>query len=571
MRASSIYIDGFGIFHDESLTGLDSGLVLFQGNNEAGKSTLLGFIRTILFGFPRANSRDPNYPPLLGGNHGGRIGLIAKNGEEFVVERKPGKGGGVVTVMEPGGNIGRDDLLQQLLGGVTYEVFKNIYAFSLAELQTIDTLRAESVKSVIYGASVGTAMLALPRANKKISEHLEELFLPGGRKPVINKKMTELEGIRAELREASKGISQYDQTRGELREIEEKIQTLRRDFSQVSQDRERFISYGRLWSQWLALQEAETSFGQLEEVVESFPENGIGKLEKELDTLKGRQTRLGELQDELDQLRKEADGLTVDVAILGQAEAIGFLLETRNAYVERLRALPVMEQEKKSLDDEIQGLIAILGKGWTEKKALSIDRSLFSREAIRKHEEGLNSTDRELATANEILADKKDQLDRSVEEEGRAKEVIERLGEPEPGGDEQVILKLHHGRDEFAGALRDILTRETELQREQQQLERLIREIDPGWTEADIDDFDISMAARKKVEAFDSSMKKAETDFHDAEMLCGTIEDNLNKLGKRHEDAILKLDKAPQPSAIQGTSGSAKIVGPGPEKRSSRA
>ena len=41
MRISSIHIDGFGIFHDQSVTGLEDGLILFQGRNEAGKTTLL--------------------------------------------------------------------------------------------------------------------------------------------------------------------------------------------------------------------------------------------------------------------------------------------------------------------------------------------------------------------------------------------------------------------------------------------------------------------------------------------------------------------------------------------------
>jgi uncharacterized protein YhaN len=549
MRISSLYIDGFGIFHDESHVGLDPGLVLFQGNNEAGKSTLLAFIRAVLFGFPRANSRDPSYPPLVGGTHGGRIGMVANNGEGFVVERKPGKGGGAVTITEPGGDTGHDELLQQLLGGVTYEVFKNIYAFSLTELQTIDTLKAESVKSVIYGASAGTAMLALPRANKQIKDHLEDLFKPGGSKPVINKKMTELEGIRAELREASKGIARYDQAWGELADVEERIQALRHDIAKVSRDRERFTSYDRLWPQWLALQETEKTLQQLEEVVESFPENGIGKLEKEIDSLKGHQNRMGELQDEIRQLNEEAQGLTVDEALLGQDEAVGFLLETRNAYVEKIRALPVMEQETNSLIIEIQGLIANLGKDWTEKTVLSIDRSLFTRESIRKHEEKLNLAERDLATADEILADKKDQFHRTVQEVDRAREVLERIGEAETEGNEQVIAKLQHGRDEFAGALRDIPKRESELQREQQQLDRLIREIEQSWTEADIDDFDISMAAQEKVGAFDLRTRRAETELHDEEVLCGTIEVNVNRLRERHRDAVSKLDNAPQPSA----------------------
>ena len=58
MIIRAIFIDGFGTYFDQSLEKIPEGLVIFQGDNEAGKSTLLGFIRTVLFGFPRKDSRS---------------------------------------------------------------------------------------------------------------------------------------------------------------------------------------------------------------------------------------------------------------------------------------------------------------------------------------------------------------------------------------------------------------------------------------------------------------------------------------------------------------------------------
>ena len=64
MKITDVYINGFGIFHDQSVSSMDQKLVLLYGHNEAGKSTLLGFIRSVLFGFPRVNSKDAQYAPL---------------------------------------------------------------------------------------------------------------------------------------------------------------------------------------------------------------------------------------------------------------------------------------------------------------------------------------------------------------------------------------------------------------------------------------------------------------------------------------------------------------------------
>ena len=57
MRLESMHIDGFGIFNDEPIEGIAGGLTVVEGVNEAGKSTLVAFIRAVLFGFEDGRSR----------------------------------------------------------------------------------------------------------------------------------------------------------------------------------------------------------------------------------------------------------------------------------------------------------------------------------------------------------------------------------------------------------------------------------------------------------------------------------------------------------------------------------
>src|SRR2546428_10204776 len=81
MRIEGWQIEGFGVFRDWEVRGLSPGLTVFLGPNEAGKSTLLAFLRGALFGFPGRRSRWPQYPPLAGGRHGGRLFLGGPAGE----------------------------------------------------------------------------------------------------------------------------------------------------------------------------------------------------------------------------------------------------------------------------------------------------------------------------------------------------------------------------------------------------------------------------------------------------------------------------------------------------------
>ena len=85
MKLKGFYIDGFGLFSDLRIEGLSSGITVFLGENESGKSTMLGFIRSILFGFPDGRSSENPYLPLSGGSHGGSLELVM-NRERYMTQ-----------------------------------------------------------------------------------------------------------------------------------------------------------------------------------------------------------------------------------------------------------------------------------------------------------------------------------------------------------------------------------------------------------------------------------------------------------------------------------------------------
>ncbi|MFH0980079.1 MAG: AAA family ATPase [Planctomycetota bacterium] len=100
MRIETLHIDNFGVFRDMRLTRLPPGLVLIQGDNEAGKSTLLWFLRGLLFGFPDGRSRDPRYVLADGATHGGRLEVVADNGDEYTISRRGVRVGGELVISD---------------------------------------------------------------------------------------------------------------------------------------------------------------------------------------------------------------------------------------------------------------------------------------------------------------------------------------------------------------------------------------------------------------------------------------------------------------------------------------
>ncbi len=161
MKIDRVHIDGFGDHGGVSLPRFETPVTILYGPNEAGKSTLLAFIRTVLFGFPLRGAAD-HFPPLSGGNHGGRIELVTDADERFTVERHRGKKGGPVTITAADGAPVPGASLSGLLGHAPASTFSSVFAFDLDDLQALESEEENGINSRIYSAGTGAARL--PRA-----------------------------------------------------------------------------------------------------------------------------------------------------------------------------------------------------------------------------------------------------------------------------------------------------------------------------------------------------------------------------------------------------------------------
>ena len=75
MRLLSFHADGFGILAQTGAEGLGPGINIFLGDNEAGKSTCLAFLRAMLTGYPSGRKERQAGQPLRGGQAGGSLTL----------------------------------------------------------------------------------------------------------------------------------------------------------------------------------------------------------------------------------------------------------------------------------------------------------------------------------------------------------------------------------------------------------------------------------------------------------------------------------------------------------------
>ena len=138
MMIKEIYIDGFGIFCNESFSNLKSGINIIEGENEAGKSTFLNFIRYTLFGYPTRNA--DKCEPINGGRHGGRILAKLVSGKEVTFERYAGSKGGKIQLHFDNKVSDNEEEWYSFLGNANPQLFRNVYGFTLYELVELEQL-----------------------------------------------------------------------------------------------------------------------------------------------------------------------------------------------------------------------------------------------------------------------------------------------------------------------------------------------------------------------------------------------------------------------------------------------
>jgi uncharacterized protein YhaN len=180
MQIRELHIDGFGIFANKRITGLTPGINIIYGKNEFGKTTMLEFIRRILFGFPTKKEKTNLYLPVQGGSLGGSLKVVLQNGEDLVISRVAGTHGGMVRVSTPSDVLQGQSVLSHLLGNASKDIFKNIYAFTLDELHDFNSLNGDEVKNRIYGAGLGLGKVSLKEIENEITSRCAQIFRPRG-------------------------------------------------------------------------------------------------------------------------------------------------------------------------------------------------------------------------------------------------------------------------------------------------------------------------------------------------------------------------------------------------------
>lgn len=385
MKIKEIYIDGYGIHHKLHLTQeqLSTSVILFYGANEAGKSTLHSFIRSLLFGFQWKGA--PSYDALNGGKLGGSLTLLNQLGETFQVERyTPPKKGKVTVFLEDGREEG-EAFLNQLLGGISAPVYANVFAFSHRELQRLDTLQGDEISAHLYSAAMGTGAANLLDIEKKMSKVQEQLFKPKATNPTLNQLINELEDQQVDLAQLTTRMDQYTP-------LQEKIRSQRKHLIHMRQNREA-LEQERIWFE--KVKKGERIKQQLQEIqikLQSFPEDSIRLLPFEAEIYAAQSQSVITIEKDGEKLRIEEQIKQSELTIIEALQALGedwdrHKLKEMNLTIPKKDSLFQQARQQKALREELERLFEKWQEKQNEAARLHDLVEQEQRKMIRKQEE----------------------------------------------------------------------------------------------------------------------------------------------------------------------------------------
>lgn len=385
MQLREIHIDGFGIFCNTRVTGLKSGLNIVYGKNEFGKTTLLEFIRRILFGFPTKKDRTNLYNPVNGGSMGGSLKVELQNGEELVISRTPGTHGGDVRISTPQEVLQGQDVLTRVLGNASKDIYRNIYAFTLDELHDFNSLTGDEVKNRIYGAGLGLGSLSLKSIEKELESLCTQIFRPRGscRLSDLLEKIKTNEQIILSIQ---KNLALYDELQNQYKKMRDTKTAVQNSLQDLESEKRILESQIHLYENAVQYMESKDKLESLEDLSQ-FPEGGLNNFKSLQQEKESLTCRIDEEQTSLATLNSSLEELEINHDLLKYEESIHRLQQSTHSIHCALQDSGKVQIEREDMEMQITEEIKSIDRNWDEETLLEFDLTEADKDQINQFSE----------------------------------------------------------------------------------------------------------------------------------------------------------------------------------------
>ena len=246
MKIKKVRIDGFGKWHDQDFDFTANPQIIY-GPNEAGKTTLMAFLVSILFGFAdgRGKNRFAQYIPKTTSNYGGSL-LVEINGHDYVIKRQRGRNGGKVSVTDSQGRQGGEQELKQLLGPMDRSLYQALFSFGQRDLTAVDELnRDEWQQHLQQLGAVGSAQW--DQLIDQYQKQADHLYKPRGRKWPLNQDLHQYANLTDKINQARGKFHRYQDLQADLKTNKEKLRQAQAELQKQQPLLQKLAHLQQLW------------------------------------------------------------------------------------------------------------------------------------------------------------------------------------------------------------------------------------------------------------------------------------------------------------------------------------
>ncbi|WP_267145464.1 AAA family ATPase [Myxococcus dinghuensis] len=392
LRIDALRVRRFGHFSEFSLQ-LGPGLHLLYGPNEAGKSTLLAFLRGMLFGFERRGHPE-RYEPAEDIPFGGELQVSTSTGPLCIrrTATPRGRRSESVSVLGPDGEPVSEERLKDARGHVSRELFFDVFAFRLEELAGFEQLTREQGASEALVAASMRGARRLPEALAAFRKSAEQLFKPNGTNPELNVKLRELEEVQEQLRQEGDRPALYFAKKDRLEALGVEHLRLEAEVDAADQEVGRLARLEAALGDVTALAEARAELATLP-TLETFPEGGEARLDDTLHRSRGYHAEAARLAERLKTTQAELERLSLPSPVRGREEALRLVVAAYAERSELLRALPARRATLEAKRRQVEVALAELGLGIDGPALLALDLSAGARAGLETLAARLDSVD----------------------------------------------------------------------------------------------------------------------------------------------------------------------------------
>jgi len=288
MKLTKLDIQQFGPWQDLHLSLPEQPLQVIYGPNEAGKSTLMRFIRGVLYGFEDVSLEGPQFEQAA--EWSGSLSL-SHRGQLYTLKRSgPAHEPGSLQVEGLSSGQSLDELMSELTGPTDATLFQNVFAVGLDEVQHLHTLHDEEVAQHVYGLTLGPEGRRILNSSLNTTQQLNQLFDPRQNSGRLTELLREEEKLRTAINTVENKTEHYARKTKQLKQLQTEIRDLKQDQKRLQEQQRGYRFMELVYKPWKQVHDLEVQLGQLPEH-RDLPEDGL--------------TQLHRLDAEIQQLRKQ--------------------------------------------------------------------------------------------------------------------------------------------------------------------------------------------------------------------------------------------------------------------------